>query len=133
VAPISALPLVLLSFFVLGRFSSAALRRSLAESLAQVSSSALRARAGAALAVDVSAKLSSVDVPVLYLRASEDRVVPTEASLSITALSPNTKIVEFSAPHFLLQVLPTQTAAIVRDFMKVEWITIKHLRSVKYS
>ena len=119
VAPVAALPLALLSFFVLGRFSSTALRRSLAESLARVSAPALRARAGAALSVDVSAKLASVDVPVLYLRASEDRVVPASASLLITDLAPNTKIVEFSAPHFLLQVLPTQTAAIVRDFMGI--------------
>jgi len=120
VAPVAALPVALLSFFVLGRFSSAALRRSLAESLGRVSASALRTRAGAALSVDVSAKLSSVDVPVLYLRASEDRVVPASASLSIAALSPNTKIVDFSAPHFLLQVLPTQTAATVGEFMKVD-------------
>lgn len=117
VAPVAALPLALLSFLVLGRFSSPALRRSLAESLAQVSPSTLRARAHAALAVDVSASLPRVGVPVLYLRASEDRVVPESASQSIVALAPTTKVVEFPAPHFLLQVLPSQAAVAVREFM----------------
>jgi pimeloyl-ACP methyl ester carboxylesterase len=116
-APVAALPLALLSFLVLGRFSSTALRRSLAESLAQVSPSALRARARAVLSIDVSASLSSVDVPVLYLRASKDRLVPESAPQTVVALSPDTKVVEFSAPHFLLQVLPSQAAATVREFM----------------
>lgn len=118
VVPVATLPLALLSFFVLGRFSSPALRRSLAESLADVSPSALRARARAALSADVSASLSRVDVPVLYLRAAEDRVVPESASQSVVALAPASKVVEFLAPHFLLQVLPSQAAATVREFMK---------------
>lgn len=118
VAPVALLPLALLSFFVLGRFSSPALRRSLAESLAQVSPSALRARARAALSVDVSASLACVGVPVLYLRASEDRVVPKSASQSVVALAPATTVVEFQAPHFLLQVLPSQAAGAVREFME---------------
>jgi len=117
VAPVAALPLALLSFFVLGRFSSPALRRSLSESLVQVSPSVLRARARAALSADVSASVPRVGVPVLYLRASEDRVVPESASQSIVALAPATKVVEFPAPHFLLQVLPSQAAAAVREFM----------------
>lgn len=117
VAPVAVLPLALLSFFVLGRFSSPALRRSLAESLAQVSPSVLRARARAALSVDVSALLARVGVPVLYLRALEDRVVPESASQSVVAFAPTTKVVEFPAPHFLLQVAPSQAAATVREFM----------------
>jgi pimeloyl-ACP methyl ester carboxylesterase len=78
----------------------------------------IRARVRAVLSVDVSAALSRVDVPVLYLRASEDRVVPQSASQAVVALIPTTKIVEFSAPHFLLQVLPLQTATAVREFME---------------
>lgn len=118
VAPVAALPLALLSFFVLGRFSSPALRRSLGASLALVSPSALRARARAALSVDASASLGRVGVPVLYLRASEDRVVPESASQFVAALAPTTKIVELPAPHFLLQVLPLQAGVAVREFME---------------
>lgn len=116
-APIAALPLPLLSYFVLGRFSSPALRLSLDQSLAQVSPAALRARARAVLSVDVTARLAQLAVPVLYLRAAEDRLVPASASRLIAALAPASVIVEFAAPHFLLQVLPTQAADSIHAFM----------------
>ncbi|MDR2013441.1 MAG: lysophospholipase [Rhodanobacter sp.] len=116
IAPVASLPLSLLSFFVLGRFSSPALRQSLAESLAQVSPSVLRARVRAVLSVDRSAALSRIDVPMLYLRAAEDRLVPRSASQEIVGLAPATKVVEFSAPHFLLQVLPSQAATTIHKF-----------------
>jgi pimeloyl-ACP methyl ester carboxylesterase len=117
VVPVTLLPLALLCFLVLGRFSSPALRRALAESLVQVSPSALRARARAALAVDVSAALPRINVPVLYLRALEDRVVPKSASQVIVALVPVTNLVDFSAPHFFFFFFPSQAAATVSKFM----------------
>lgn len=115
--PVAALPLALLSFFVLGRFASPCLRQGLAESLSQVSPAALRARAGAALSVDVSAALHGFALPLLYLRAAEDRVVPASASRTLLALVPGTRIVELPAPHFLLQVQPSLAAARVREFI----------------
>ena len=119
VVPIAAVPLGLVSFFLLGRFSSPALRQSLAESLALVSPSVLRARGREALSVDVSASLSRVDVPVLYLRASEDRVVPVSASELVASIALQIKVLEFAAPHFLLQVLPSPVASQVAEFMGV--------------
>ncbi len=118
--PVAALPLGLLSHFVLGRFSSSALRRGLAESLAPVSPGALRTRAQAVLSVDVSASLAGFALPLLYLRAAEDRVVPASASRALGNLVPHARIVEFPAPHFLLQVLPTEAADCVREFMATE-------------
>lgn len=116
--PVAALPLALLSFFVLGRFASPTLRRGLAESLSQVSPAALRARAGAALSVDVSASLHGFALPLLYLRATEDRVVPASASRTLLALVPGTRIVELPAPHFLLQVQAARAAIALKQFMK---------------
>lgn len=117
-APVSVLPIALLSFFVLGPFASPSLRSALARSLSLVSPSALRARACAALSVNVSALLPRIKVPVLYLRASENRLVHRSSAELIVSLSRNAKISEFVAPHFLLQVLPFQAASSVLDFMR---------------
>lgn len=117
VAPVSALPMALLSFFVLGRFASPSLRGALARSLALVSPSVLRARACAALSVNVSASLPRIKVPVLYLRASEDRIVHRSSSALVVSLAQNAKLAEFAAPHFLLQVVPSQAASLVSGFM----------------
>ena len=119
VAPVSVLPIALLSFFVLGRFASPALRGALARSLALVSPSVLRARACAALSANVSALLPCIKVPVFYLRASEDRVVPRSSSALIASLAQNAKVAEFAAPHFLLQVVPSLAASSVSAFMGV--------------
>ena len=117
--PISAIPTALLSFFVLGRFVSPVLRGALAKSLALVVPSVLHSRVRAALSIDVSALLQRIKVPLLYLRASEDRVVPKSSSLLVSSLAPDVKIAEFSAPHFLLQALPSQAASSVASFMGV--------------
>jgi pimeloyl-ACP methyl ester carboxylesterase len=115
--PLSLAPIRVLSHFLLGRFRSPALLDALAESLMQVADAVLRARARAVLTVDVCADLSRLGIPVLYLRATEDRVVPRASYELIAALAPQVELAEFTAPHFLLQVLPAQAASRVTDFM----------------
>ena len=84
-----------------------------------VSSAALRARMRAVLAVDVSDRLAKCEVPVLYLRATRDRLVPRAASRLIAKIRPAAKIVDFVAPHFLLQSAPQQAAREVAAFVRL--------------
>lgn len=118
VLPITFAPMHVLVHLLLGRSSTAALRTSLTQALAQVSPSALRARLRAVLSVDVSAKLAEVNVPVLYLRASQDRVVPQAASKLVSQLCPSAEVVQLEAPHFLLQAVPSEAARIVAAFVR---------------
>lgn len=115
--PVKAMPLWLLERLVLGRYTTPALRSALAAALARVSAQALRSRAKAVLAVDASEKLARVRVPTLYLRATEDRVVPVSAARRVGALRPETRIVELAGPHFLLQTRPAEAAQAVAAFM----------------
>jgi pimeloyl-ACP methyl ester carboxylesterase len=119
VVPVAALPMAVPGFFVLGRLATPLLREELAKSLALVAPAVLRARVRAVLSVNVSSSLSRINVPLLYLRASEDRLVTRASSELIVSLAPHTKVVEFPAPHFLLQVLPSEAAAAVAGFMGV--------------
>jgi pimeloyl-ACP methyl ester carboxylesterase len=117
VVPVAALPMAVLSFLVLGRFATPLLREELAKSLALVAPAVLRARVRAVLSANVSLSLSRINVPLLYLRASEDRLVPGASSEIIVSLAPHTKVVDFPAPHFLLQVLPSAAASAVAEFV----------------
>lgn len=119
VIPAVSLPMRLLNYLLLGRFSTPALRGALSSALANVDPRVLRARASATLIADHSALLSSIQVPVLYLRASEDRVVSRASSELVVSFAPQTKVIEFAAPHFLLQVLPLASAEIVLEFMSI--------------
>lgn len=115
--PLGQLPFGLLCFFLLGRFSSCRLRRALARSLSRVAPEVLRSRTLAVLATDVSASLPRIRVPVLYLRASEDRIVPSSAARLVVSLLPQVQVLEFPAPHFLLQVLPLAVSSRLSRFM----------------
>ena len=116
ILPVSS-PGAIANWLLLGRFSSARLRSALAGALAQVSAAALRARLAAVANVDVSPELSTVRVPVLYLRASEDRLVPRSAGDAIKRVLPAAGIAELEGPHFLLQTAPVAAARRVAEFV----------------
>lgn len=116
--PVRFVPIQILSRFLLGQYSSARLRSALAEALARVSSTALRARVRAVLATDVSSKLASTTVPTLYMRAARDRVVPRAASALVSSLSPRARVVELEGPHFLLQAAPKEAAQVIGSFIR---------------
>jgi pimeloyl-ACP methyl ester carboxylesterase len=115
--PIRAMPIGLLAWPTLGRFATAALRSELADALARVPPSVVRERLRAVLEVDVSAMLPRIDVPVLYLRASEDRLVPRSA-LAAFSIVPRICFVEVVGPHFLLQASPSASAAQVEGYVR---------------
>lgn len=117
--PVTLAPIALLSYFLMGRFSTAALRMALKNALEQIDSNVLRQRARAVLSVDVSDFLILIKVPALYLRATEDHVVPATSSELVAALATQAQIIDFVAPHFLLQVVPTEAAAVVANFIGV--------------
>lgn len=118
--PVPVPTISLLSYFLLGRFAVPPLRTALSRALDNVAHAVLRARARAVLTVDNSGLLSSIRVPMLYLRAKEDRVVPQASSELVVSLAPHTQVREFSSPHFLMQVLPAQVADTVIDFMGIQ-------------
>ena len=118
VMPVKLAPLGLLSYFLLGSHSTEQLRSSLAATLAKVSTIALRARVKAVLGVDVSAKLNTLKAPLLYLLATQDRVVPRSAVEEIARTLPAAWVVSINAPHFLLQVAPEAAASAIRAFMR---------------
>jgi len=114
--PFRSLPVSVMSGALLGRFSSPPLRKMLAHALAVVSPDTFRTRIRALLEVDVSGCLSQMKVPLLYLRATEDRVVPKSASALILELLPSARIVDVVAPHFLLQAVPAAAARHIERF-----------------
>ena len=93
------------------------LRRAHAQAMSKVAAVTLRARVASILSVDYRARLRDIPVPMHYLRAASDRLVPLSALKEILRLKPAIEVVEFDAPHFLLQTLPRQGAAAVRKYL----------------
>lgn len=116
--PFGLAPIRPTSSLLLGRFASAPLLEAMQSTLAEVPMATLKARIGAVLAVDMRPALSKIRVPVLYLRATEDRLVPRRCANVIASAVAQAHIADVEAPHFLLQAAPAAAAAAVRAFIE---------------
>jgi pimeloyl-ACP methyl ester carboxylesterase len=117
IMPSHRVPNSVAAYFLMGRFATADLRRANAATLRRVSPRTLSARLQAVAEVDVSDKLRSIRVPGLYLRGTEDRLVPAAVCHSLAQTASNFRVVEIEGPHFLLQVSPQLAAKAITDFV----------------
>jgi pimeloyl-ACP methyl ester carboxylesterase len=117
-APVKLAPMALISHALLGQFATPALCATLKSAISEVSAAAFQARIKAVLSVDVSAQLKAVKVPLLYLRATQDRLVPINAMQHIAQTFVATQTASIHAPHCLLQVAPVEAAHVVDKFIR---------------
>ncbi len=115
--PFGAIPARVLSIPLLGRFGNAQTRRMLADALSTVRADVMRARIRSILMVDVQEAAAAVRVPLLYLQASADLLVPKSACMSIREFVPVLQVIKLSGPHMLLQTSPKAAAQAVEAFI----------------
>jgi pimeloyl-[acyl-carrier protein] methyl ester esterase len=115
--PFGLAPMRVISALLLGRFATTPLIKALRVTFDEVSTQTFKARLGAVARADMRPALTNVHVPVLYLRATEDRLVPRHCADGIARLATQTRIVDIEAPHTLLQVAPAAAAAAVKAFV----------------
>jgi pimeloyl-ACP methyl ester carboxylesterase len=94
------------------------IRKIVSASMLTVSPDVIRSRLMQVLEVDVTEALRCVSVPVLYLRASNDRLVKPRCGDHIVSTNSNTRVVELGGPHHLLQTNPSECANTVSRFLK---------------
>lgn len=117
-APVRALPLPLLSWWLLGRWATPELESSLQRALLGVTPSVLRTRAKIALRADMTERLNAISVPTLYLRATEDRLLSRSAGEHIVSNISHARSVDIAGPHLLLQAAPQACALPIRAFAR---------------
>ncbi|MEZ5515686.1 MAG: alpha/beta hydrolase [Steroidobacteraceae bacterium] len=103
---------------LMGRFATPALRALLYASVHRVAPEVFRVRVHEALRVDVTRELAAVQVPALYLRATEDRVVPPTAGHKFASALQRATLVDVVGPHCLLQCSPEATAKEIHAFLR---------------
>ncbi|MEZ5701763.1 MAG: hypothetical protein R3E42_07050 [Burkholderiaceae bacterium] len=67
--------------------------------------------------MNVSAALRAAKVPVLYLQALQDRLVPPAAAQKVLDALPSLQVARIDGPHFLLQTRPSQAAKVISHFV----------------
>jgi pimeloyl-ACP methyl ester carboxylesterase len=102
---------------LMGRHSSPEVRADFADAMAAVRPEVLAHRVRQVLRVNVAAQLLRCPVPMLYLRADRDVVVPKRNAEEIRRVLPGVTVTTINAPHMLLQTQPAQAAAAIVQFV----------------
>jgi pimeloyl-ACP methyl ester carboxylesterase len=116
--PPRMLPDAALRYFLLGRWSTPAHLARLRDSIRRLAPSALRARLVAAASVDCRPLLARIEVPILCLQATGDRVVRASAARALKAHCPAVEVRRVEGPHALLLTSPEACAWHVKDWFQ---------------
>jgi pimeloyl-[acyl-carrier protein] methyl ester esterase len=113
---LSVSPAALHLSVLLGHSASEELRAQFREVVATVPSSVLAARVRNVLNVNVVAELLAVNVPILYLAASNDALVRPRSLRLIQQVAPQVNAVTIASSHLLLQTAPHEASSVISSF-----------------
>jgi pimeloyl-ACP methyl ester carboxylesterase len=70
------------------------------------------------LACDVRKQLGDIAVPMLYIQANQDRLIPGVCVKEIHRIKPEMAVKAIDGPHLILQREPQRTAEMVAEFVR---------------
>jgi pimeloyl-ACP methyl ester carboxylesterase len=85
----------------------------------------LVSRVKQALHEDVAAEAVHCPVPILYLRAREDRLVSSSSESTLRVLRPDLTTIEMDGPHLILQRRPKEAVQAIEGFLRTALTQIR--------
>lgn len=86
--------------------------------ISSVAPDVLCRRLQAVIACDVRAAASQIAVPVLYIRANQDRLVRINSVEELQLITPRFSVAVLDGPHLILQSKPQQAIKEVVQFLR---------------
>ena len=111
-------PQFLVQHFFLGRCRTEELQGILQRLPELVAPEVMASRVEAVSSVDARGVLSSCPVPILYLQASQDRLVPDRALAEVLRVRPEVEHRRIDSPHFVFQVAPDEAWGHILTFLR---------------
>lgn len=109
-------PALLLRRYMVGDRSDEALVREVASTIASVPPALLAWRVRTVLTIDATRAFAQSTVPTLYVRGTDDRIVPDSAWRRMSSLRPMS-VAHVPGPHLLLQANPRGVWAAIEPFV----------------
>lgn len=107
-----------MNHFLIGPNAPESLQAAVRAAVSSVRPNVLAKRLRTVLSCDARQALNRVAVPMLYIRATEDNVVPKTCLDEIRRIKPDLRVAEIDGPHLILQREPKQSANIVMEFIQ---------------
>ena len=105
------------SFWLVGPGAPPSLHHAIRAALSTVPPEVLFARLRAVLRCDARHELSRIEVPILLLQASGDRLVRASSAEEMLLSRPDATLKTIDGPHLLIQREPQKAAAAVMEFI----------------
>jgi pimeloyl-[acyl-carrier protein] methyl ester esterase len=112
------LPTFVVRSFLIGRDAPETLLSAVQSAVSSVRPKVLAARVWMILACDVRKELMQVEAPILYLRATEDKIVSVRCMEEIVKIKPHATVVSIAGPHLLIQREPQKVASAIASFLR---------------
>ena len=103
--------------FLLGSFSDETLAHNMKAATRELTPEIYYCRLKEIADIDVTKILENCEVPILYIRASQDRLVYKSSMRLIKSLGKNVTVQSIDAPHMLLQTQPGKSARYIQEFI----------------
>lgn len=110
-------PAFVLRHFLAGAQATPRLIDSIRHTLKSVKPEVLSARVQEVLHSDARKALRQISIPVMYLGATNDRLVPPASLAEILSVRPEVLFATIQAPHMILQREPKRAADLVVGFL----------------
>jgi pimeloyl-ACP methyl ester carboxylesterase len=115
--PVSAVPERLRNTMLLGESGKSAAALSLSQVLQHIPDSVLKHRIHEVSVSNVDTLLGMIEMPVLYLRATQDRLIPRKTADMMIGKIKTGAVIDIKGPHMLLQANPSDTSESVLSFL----------------
>ena len=109
--PVRAVPMRVVAWWLLGRWQTPAQRAALRQALGSLAPEVLPARMRCAMQANEDVR--AIQVPLLYLRATEDRLIDPRAGDRIVSQAKRAEHITIEGPHLLLQAAPRACACAI--------------------
>jgi pimeloyl-[acyl-carrier protein] methyl ester esterase len=115
--PSNFLSSFLLKLLLVGQRAAPSLLNEIRAAISSARPEVLSARLQAILCCDVRSALGQIRVPILYIQAGGDRLVPPAHLKEIRRIQPSTEPAIIDGPHLILQREPRRVAEVVKRFV----------------
>lgn len=111
------MPAAVIRHFLAGPDAPRSIVAELQAAMASVPAEVMALRAAEALRADVREDFAGVEVPILWLAPTRDRLVRTDGCEEVLDLRPDAEVACLEAPHLLLQRCPHAALARIEEFL----------------
>ena len=109
---------MVIKIWFIGKNTDAGLLSKIKNVVSSMKKNVLIDRVKSVLNCDVMKEIGEIKIPILYIRAKDDRLVSKSCYEEIQLANSNVELLELDGPHLILQKEPIKSAKIILKFME---------------